>query len=68
MHPLSMEQWHDQNNMRPLYKLSIGKPGSSFAFEIAQTIGLPKQIVDKAVDKIGSSYLDFEQLTSNNWK
>ncbi|HBN06445.1 MAG TPA: endonuclease MutS2, partial [Bacteroidales bacterium] len=51
----------DQNNMRPLYKLSIGKPGSSFAFEIAQTIGLPKQIVDKAVDKIGSSYLDFEQ-------
>lgn len=50
----------DSANMRPLYKLSIGKPGSSFAFEIAQTIGLPKQIIDNAVNKIGSSYFDFE--------
>ena len=36
----------DQNNMKPLYKLSIGRPGSSFAFEIAQTIGLPKAIIE----------------------
>lgn len=51
----------DQNNMRPLYQLSIGRPGSSFAFEIAQTIGLPKAIIDSAINKIGSSHLDFEQ-------
>lgn len=51
----------DQNNMKPLYKLSIGRPGSSFAFEIAQTIGLPRSIIDSATDKIGTSYLDFEQ-------
>lgn len=51
----------DQNNMRPLYQLSIGRPGSSFAFEIAQTIGLPKAIIDNAINKIGSSHLDFEQ-------
>lgn len=51
----------DSANMRPLYKLSIGKPGSSFAFEIAQTIGLSNKIIDNAVNKIGSSYFDFEQ-------
>lgn len=51
----------DQNNMKPLYKLSIGRPGSSFAFEIAETIGMPKSIIDSAIEKIGTSYLDFEQ-------
>ncbi|MFA6932118.1 MAG: Smr/MutS family protein [Bacteroidales bacterium] len=51
----------DQTNMKPLYTLSIGRPGSSFAFEIAQTIGLPKVIIDSAINKIGSSHLDFEQ-------
>lgn len=51
----------DQNNMRPLYKLAIGRPGSSFAFEIAQTIGLPNIIIESATNKIGTSHLDFEQ-------
>lgn len=55
----------DQKNMRPLYKLSIGMPGSSFAFEIAQTIGLPKSIIDSATDKIGLSHFEFEQELQN---
>ena len=52
---------YDTENMHPLYKLKIGKPGSSFAFEIAQNIGLQQEILDKARLKSGKSHLDFEQ-------
>jgi len=47
--------------MLPLYKLSIGKPGSSFAFEIAGKIGLQKEILDNASTKTGKTLLDFEK-------
>ncbi|HJP64413.1 MAG TPA: endonuclease MutS2 [Mucilaginibacter sp.] len=43
----------DNVEMRPLYMLEVGKPGSSYAFEIAQKIGLPKQVLDLAKNKIG---------------
>lgn len=52
---------YDTRAMRPLFKLSIGKPGSSFAFEIANKIGFPEDVVDNAASKIGSSQLDFEK-------
>jgi DNA mismatch repair protein MutS2 len=52
---------YDTTNMQPLYKLKIGKPGSSFAFEIAQNIGLQPHILEKARTKSGKSHLDFEQ-------
>ncbi len=52
---------YDTENMQPLYKLKIGKPGSSFAFEIAKNIGLQQHILDKAMQKSGKSHLDFEQ-------
>ncbi|MCX6230158.1 MAG: Smr/MutS family protein [Bacteroidetes bacterium] len=52
---------YDTTNMHPLYKLKIGKPGSSFAFEIAQNIGLQPEILEKARTKSGKSHLDFEQ-------
>lgn len=43
----------DNQAMKPLYILQIGKPGSSYAFEIAQNIGLPKEVLDLARQKIG---------------
>lgn len=43
----------DNEQMRPLYILQIGKPGSSYAFEIAQKIGLSKEILELAKTKIG---------------
>lgn len=52
----------DGKNMQPLYELEIGKPGSSFAFEIASKIGLPKSIVEKAKQKLGSQQVNFEKL------
>ncbi|WP_374163907.1 endonuclease MutS2 [Arcticibacter sp. MXS-1] len=39
--------------MQPLYILEMGKPGSSYAFEIAQKIGLPAQVLNAAKGKIG---------------
>lgn len=51
----------DTEAMKPLYRLSVGNPGSSFAFEIARSIGLPKRIIDAASEKIGSGFVDFEQ-------
>jgi len=34
---------YDRNEMQPLFQLSIGNPGSSFAVEIARKIGCPKR-------------------------
>lgn len=43
----------DNQKMQPLYILQIGKPGSSYAFEIAQKIGLSDDILRAAKQKIG---------------
>ncbi len=50
----------DTDAMRPLYRLAVGHPGSSFAFEIAESIGFPKEILDRAGDKVGREQLNFE--------
>ncbi|MGF7215129.1 DNA mismatch repair protein MutS2 [Spirosoma lacussanchae] len=52
----------DGEHLEPLYQLEIGRPGSSFAFEIAQKIGLPKGIIDRAKEKLGSQQVNFEKL------
>jgi len=51
----------DSERMKPLYVLQIGKPGSSFAFEIAETTGLPKDVLDKAKQKAGVKQLSFDR-------
>lgn len=43
----------DTASMRPLYKLEIGKPGSSYAFEVARKIGLPEEVLELAQQKVG---------------
>jgi len=52
---------YDSQHMKPLFELRIGKPGSSFAFEIAKKIGLPKDILDDATHKIGEDHINFDQ-------
>ncbi len=52
----------DGEHLEPLYQLEIGRPGSSFAFEIAQKIGLPKGLIDRAKDKLGNQQVNFEKL------
>ncbi len=52
----------DGEHLEPLYQLEIGRPGSSFAFEIAQKIGLPKDVIDRAKEKLGNQQVNFEKL------
>lgn len=52
---------YDAHQMLPLFQLEIGKPGSSFAFEIAKKIGLPKEILDDAASKIGEDRVNFDK-------
>ena len=51
----------DVQNIRPLFKLEQGKPGSSFAVEIARKIGLPEDIIRTASDKAGSDHINLER-------
>ena len=52
---------YDAHRMLPLFKLHIGAPGSSFAFEIARKIGLPEQILKEAAGKVGQDHIDFDK-------
>ncbi len=38
----------DEENLEPLYQLTVGKPGSSYTFAIAQRTGLSQKIIDRA--------------------
>ncbi len=52
---------YDAQRMDPLFQLEMGKPGSSFAFEIARKIGLPNEILDDATEKVGKKQIDFDR-------
>ncbi len=51
----------DNQRMQPLYQLQVGKPGSSFAFEIARKIGLPEDVLSSASEKVGQDHIDFDK-------
>ena len=51
----------DVQNICPLFQLEQGKPGSSFAVEIARKIGLPEDIIRNASDKAGSDHINLER-------
>ena len=51
----------DVQHIRPLFRLETGKPGSSFAIEIARKIGLPEEIIRNAADKAGSDHVNIER-------
>lgn len=51
----------DVQNIRPLFRLEMGKPGSSFAIEIARKTGLPEDIIRRASEKAGSDHINLEK-------
>ncbi|MFP4042819.1 MAG: endonuclease MutS2, partial [Bacteroidales bacterium] len=51
----------DTKDMKPLYRLTIGEPGSSFAFEIAKKIGLPRNVLQEASEKVGKQHIDYDK-------
>lgn len=52
---------YDTNRMEPMFVMEMGKPGSSFAFEIAYKIGLPQDVIDDARSKVGEEHLNFDK-------
>ena len=52
---------YDRHLMQPLFKLSIGNPGSSFAIEIARKIGLPEDVIAEASEQVGSDYIEMDK-------
>lgn len=52
---------YDRNEMRPLFQLQIGMPGSSFAIEIARKIGLPQDVIEEASEAVGSDYIQSDK-------
>jgi len=52
----------DENNLLPLYKLIIGKPGSSYTFSIAERIGLEKRLIEKARKLVDDDHFSLDKL------
>ena len=52
---------YDRHLMQPLFKLSIGNPGSSFAVEIARKIGLPEDVIADASANVGADYINMDK-------
>ncbi len=52
---------YDRHLMRPLFKLSVGNPGSSFALEIARKTGLPEEVLADAEEIVGSDYINADK-------
>jgi DNA mismatch repair protein MutS2 len=51
----------DTGKMKPLFRLEIGKPGSSFAIDIARQIGLPEDLLGVAASKVGEDHINFDK-------
>lgn len=52
----------DETNLLPLYKLNIGKPGSSYTFAIAERIGLDKRLIDRARQLVDEDHFRLDKL------
>lgn len=52
---------YDRQKMEPLFKLLIGSPGSSFALEIARRMGLPREVIDSARERVGEDYVNTDK-------
>ena len=52
---------YDRHEMRALFQLQIGRPGSSFAIEIARKIGIPEEVIDDAASIVGQEYIQSDK-------
>jgi DNA mismatch repair protein MutS2 len=52
----------DEKNLQPLYKLVLGKPGSSYTFSIAERIGMDKQLINRARQLVDEDQYRLDKL------
>jgi DNA mismatch repair protein MutS2 len=52
----------DEKNLLPMYKLVVGKPGSSYTFSIAERIGLDKRLIEKARKLVDDDHFNLDKL------
>lgn len=55
----------DEKNLKPLYQLIPGKPGSSYTFSIAERIGLPQYLIDKARKLVDENHFSLDKLLNS---
>jgi DNA mismatch repair protein MutS2 len=55
----------DLEHLKPLYQLSMGRPGSSFSLEVASQTGLPQEIIEDAKTGVGASQIEIEELLTS---
>ncbi len=53
----------DTKKLQPLYQLSVGQPGSSFTFEVAQYNGISNDVIERAKTKVSENKVKVDQLT-----
>jgi DNA mismatch repair protein MutS2 len=55
----------DTDSLEPLYQLSIGQPGSSFTFEVAQINGIPQALIEEAKTRMDSKKVLLDEMISS---
>ncbi|MCU7694105.1 MutS2/Smr-associated SH3 domain-containing protein [Haoranjiania flava] len=55
----------DEVRLQPLYKLIVGKPGSSYTFSIAERIGLPKPLINRAKKLVDEDHFRLDKLLNS---
>ena len=55
----------DEKNLLPLYKLQVGKPGSSYTFSIAERIGLDKKLIARARTLVDENHFQLDKMLNS---
>jgi len=55
----------DKESLEPQFKLSIGQPGSSFTFEVAEINGIPQELIDEAVNRLDDKKVEMDALIAS---
>lgn len=55
----------DIENLKPTYNLLVGVPGKSYAFSISQRLGLPENIINRAMSLLNDDHISIEELLKN---